>query len=72
MKKDKKKDKYYLPKTDPPQNVYNPEMNLSDIEQKKYYYKSFPNLNHKLFIKVNRPKPPYQSRFEIAIDEVKK
>jgi len=48
-----------------------PELNNSDIEQKKYYYKYFPNLDHKLFVKINRPKPTYQSRFEIGKDEVK-
>jgi len=58
--------------TDPPQNVTIPELNTSDIEQKKYYYKYFPNLDHKLFVKIKRPKPTYQSRFEIAKDEVRK
>jgi len=52
-------------------NIIVPELNTNDIEQKKYYYKYFPNLDHKLFIKINRPKPPYQSRFEIGKDEVK-
>lgn len=36
---------------------------------KKYIYPNFPKLNSKLYIKIDTPKLPYHSKFEISQDE---
>ncbi len=47
------------------------EISLKDIEKKFYIYNIFPIMNPSLYVKINKPKIKYQSRFEIAKDEVK-
>ena len=44
---------------------------LKDIEKKNYIYSNFPKMDPKLYVKVKKPKIKYQSRFEVAKDEVK-
>ena len=46
------------------------EISLKDIEKKKYIYSIFPKMDPSLYVKINKPKIKYQSRFEIAKDEV--
>ena len=49
-----------------------PDVSLISIEKKRYTYKLFPKLNSDLYIKIDAPKMPYQSKFLISNDEVSK
>jgi hypothetical protein len=71
IKKEKKKDKYYLPIIIPTLATVVPELTSTskDLLLKKYHYKYFPKLNPNLYVKIEMPKPVYQSKFEIARDE---
>lgn len=70
IKKEKKKDKYYLPYIIPTLSSTVPEINTKDISNNKtYQYKYFPKLNSELYVKIDVPKPQYQSKFEISRDE---
>ena len=46
-----------------------PDITVSDLGNKKFFYKIFPRLNPTLYIKIDAPKLPYQSKFEINQDE---
>lgn len=39
---------------------------------KIYKYSKFPKMDPKLYVKIQKPMIKYQSRFEVAKDEVKK
>jgi hypothetical protein len=47
------------------------EISLKDIEKKYYKYEIFPRMDPSLYVKIKKPKIKYQSRFEVAKDEVK-
>lgn len=68
----KKKDKQqYLTYIVPITNSNVEEINLKGIENKIYSYKTFPKMDPKLYVKIHKPVIKYQSRFEVAKDEVK-
>jgi hypothetical protein len=46
-----------------------PEIDISDLQHCNYIYQNFPKLNNKLYIKIDTPKQPYHSKFEIGPDE---
>jgi len=51
-------------------NSHVEEISLKDIEKKVYTYKYFPKMDPKLYVKIEKPVIKYQSRFQVAKDEV--
>ena len=65
----KGKSKYFLPKIIPPNIIFAPKIEISDLNQKKFIYEAFPKMKQELFIKHEEPKIPYKSRFLYFKDE---
>ena len=67
-----KKDTKHLTYIIPNKQTHIEEISLKDIEKKNYIYPFFPKMNPSLYVKIKKPKIIYQSRFEVAKDEVRK
>lgn len=71
IKKDKKKDKFYLPYRMPTYSTVIPDIFTHFNEEKKYTYPTF-KLNKDLYIKIDTPKvTTFPSKFDFGKDEVK-
>ena len=70
IKKEKKKDKYYLPNIVPTLSTTVPEIKYKSSESNKFNYKYFPKLDSSLYVKSDIPKQQYVSKFETSKDEV--
>ena len=67
-----KKDEKHLTYIIPNVRIQVEEISLKDIERKNYIYSTFPIMDPSLYVKIKKPKIKYQSRFEVAKDEVYK
>ena len=69
IKKGRGKFKVYLPENIPSMSTICSEIKIDDLEGKSFFYPSFPRLNPKYYIKTEKGKKIYKSRFIYSNDE---
>lgn len=69
IKKGRGKTKYYLPNKIPSISSVISEIKIDDLKGQSFFYKTFPNLDSKLYIQSEIPRPVYHSRFVYTRDE---
>ena len=69
IKKGRKKNKFYFSDIQLEKIELAPEIKISDLEQKMFFYSGFNKLDENLFIHYKAPKIPYKSKFYYYKDE---
>ena len=69
IKKGKDKNKLFLSNIIPKNVIQAPEIKITDLKNKEYFYPTFPRLDPNLFTKYDAPVKPYKSKFIFLQDE---
>ena len=69
IKNGKGKNQIFLPNIIPKEIILAPNIKIDDLEEKDYFYGTFPKLDSKLYIKYEAPLKPYKSKFIFQKDE---